>query len=89
VRKGEVNCFSEKFKRHIPVIVPLWLIPVGAAAVVLVSESFSWWLLGMVIAFALDAFVILPLMSTKHGCRECPQREDCPWMGGKDQATES
>ncbi len=28
IKKGDYNCFSVKFKRHIPVIVPLWLIPV-------------------------------------------------------------
>ena len=80
--KEQVDCFNEKFKKHIPVIVPLWFIPV-IAGILLVISSFSWLLLALIVIFALDAFVVLPLFSTKHGCKECPQREECPWMGNK------
>ena len=80
VRKGERDCFPEKFRRHIPVIVPLWLIPVVAGGVAL-WVSFSWWLTGLVAAFAINAYVILPLVSKKHSCTECPQKDTCPWMG--------
>ena len=77
--KQEQECFAAKFKRHIPVIVPLWIIP-AAAGVFLAVKNFTWLLVGIVVVFALDAFVLLPLVSAKHGCRECPQRDDCPWM---------
>jgi hypothetical protein len=77
--KSDVDCFSEKFKKHIPVIVPLWFIPILAGGPVLVSR-FSWLLLALLIIFALDAFVVLPLVSTQHGCKECPQKDTCPWM---------
>lgn len=77
--------FNEKFKKHIPVIVPLWFLPLIAAAPVLV-RGFTWGFLALVVAFALDAFVILPRLSTQHGCRDCPQRETCPWMKGKKEA---
>jgi hypothetical protein len=80
--KESVECFNEKFKKHIPVIVPLWFIPV-LAGVPLAIYSFSWLLVALLVVFALDAFVVLPLVSTKHGCRECPQRDSCPWMGRK------
>lgn len=80
-RKAD-DCFTEKFKKHIPVIVPLWFIPLFAG-VAFSIRNFSWFLLAVMIIFALDAFVILPLFSTRHGCRECPQREQCPWMGRK------
>jgi len=83
-RKAE-DCFNEKFKKHIPVIVPLWFIPV-LAGVFLVVCSFSWPLLVLLVVFALDAFVVLPLVSTKHGCKECPQRDTCPWMKGKHKS---
>jgi hypothetical protein len=33
-----------------------------------------------VIAFALNSFIILPLISRKYGCAHCPQRDECPWM---------
>jgi hypothetical protein len=79
VRKGGQECFAAKFKRHIPVIVPLWLFPVACGAVAL-RQAFSQglaWLLG---AFVLNSFVILPLVSRRHACSECPQKDDCPWM---------
>lgn len=75
--------FKEKFKKHIPVIVPLWFIPILAGAILAVY-NFSWPLLVLLVVFALDAFVVLPLFSAKHGCANCPQRDACPWMGHKD-----
>ena len=75
--------FKEKFKKHIPVIVPLWFIPVLAGAALAV-RSFSWPLLVLLVVFALDAFIVLPLYSSKRGCADCPQKDSCPWMGCKD-----
>jgi hypothetical protein len=74
--------FSEKFKRHIPVIVPLWFLPLLPAVLALI-QGFTWGLVILVAAFVLDAFVILPRFSTQHGCHECPQRQTCPWMKGR------
>lgn len=80
LRAGQtVECFNEKFKKHIPVIVPLWFIPFVAGIVPLI-RNFSPGLLLLIIIFAVNAFIILPLVSTKHGCKECPQKETCPWM---------
>jgi len=79
VPKSGQECFAAKFRQHIPVIVPLWLIPVVCGAVAL-WQAFSpgmAWLLG---AFILNSFVILPLVSRGHSCSECPQKDDCPWM---------
>lgn len=80
--KADNDRFKEKFKKHIPVIVPLWFIPI-LVAVFLLVRSFSWPLLVLLVVFALDAFVILPLFSRKHGCVNCPQKELCPWMASK------
>ena len=82
LQKKPIECFSDKFKKHIPVIVPLWFIPV-LVGVPLIIRSFSWMFLVLLIVFALDAFVVLPLVSTKHGCKECPQKDLCPWMKQK------
>jgi MFS family permease len=79
VRKGKQDCFSEKFRRHIPVIVPLWVIPVVCVVFALL-QFFSWQVLGLVLLFAVNSFVILPLVSKRHSCAECPQKDDCPWM---------
>lgn len=78
--KKDGDRFREKFRKHIPVIVPLWFAPVLAGFYIMVRD-FSWILLILLIAFAVDAFIILPLFSRKHGCAECPQKEACPWMG--------
>ena len=75
------DCFDKKFKKHIPVIVPLWFIPVLVGVITLIG-AFSIGLLALLIVFAVDAFVLLPLLSTKHSCKECPQRDSCPWMKG-------
>jgi len=77
--KQTIECFDDKFKKHIPVIVPLWFIPIVAGVVPLI-RNFSLPLLVLLIIFAINAFVILPLISTKHGCKECPQKSTCPWM---------
>lgn len=79
------DCFDKKFKKHIPVIVPLWFIPVVVGVISLI-DTFSISLLVLLTIFAVDAFVLLPLLSTKHSCRECPQRDTCPWMKSFQQA---
>ena len=80
-RRAEVECFSRQFKKHIPVIVPLWLVPLAVGGMTLYRE-FSVLLAALLAAFAIDAFLVLPLVSRQHGCAECPQRDRCPWMGG-------
>jgi len=84
-RKGDRECFAPKFKRHIPAIVPLWIIPLAAGVIALV-QSFNGWLLGLVGVFAVNSYVLLPLLAQRHSCGDCPQREGCPWMGGKKNA---
>jgi hypothetical protein len=77
IKKADQEFFAEKFKRHIPVIVPLWIIPITYGAIGLIY-SFSLWMAGLVLAFVVDSCIILPLVSRKHGCVECPQKEQCP-----------
>ena len=79
VKKGDRERFAEKFKRHIPVIVPLWIMPVIFGGIGL-WRSFSWWLVSLIAAFVIESWIILPFVSRKHGCIDCPQKEQCPWM---------
>jgi hypothetical protein len=83
--KGAQECFAAKFKRHIPVIVPLWLIPAGCGALAL-SRTFSTGLAWLLAAFVVNSFVVLPLVSRRHACSECPQKEGCPWMAKSSAA---
>ncbi len=80
--KAEVEQFNVKFKKHIPVIVPLWLIPLLAGVISLVL-SFSFLMLLFIIFFTIDSYIILPLVSRKYGCAHCPQKDSCPWMEKK------
>jgi hypothetical protein len=72
--------FARQFKKHIPAIVPLWFIPPVAGAALLISH-FSPVLCGLLIAFVVNSYLILPLVSRRYGCKSCPQKDDCPWMG--------
>ncbi|MHC4519943.1 MAG: hypothetical protein ACYTAS_15245 [Planctomycetota bacterium] len=76
--------FREKFRKHIPVIVPLWFLPLMAAVPAIIVD-FRWGLAILVLVFVVEAFAVLPWVSLRYGCRDCPQREGCPWMGGKPQ----
>lgn len=78
-RVRDQSRFSEKFKKHIPVIVPLWIIP-PAAGIFYLFRHYSLALLLLVVVFSIDAFVMLPLVSRKYGCAHCPQKSSCPWM---------
>jgi hypothetical protein len=78
-RKGDRECFAQKFKRHIPVIVPLWILPLLAGTIAL-TQSFNGWVLALVSMFAVNSCLVLPLLARRHSCGDCPQRESCPWM---------
>lgn len=80
VSKGDIECFAQKFKRHIPVIIPLWIIPVVCGGLELYS-FFSWPLFGLLLAFIIESWIILPIVSKTHCCSDCPQKDQCPWMG--------
>jgi len=82
-KKKDGSLFDKKFKRHIPVIIPLWIIPIVAGVVSLILD-FSSMILILIVLFAINSFVILPLLSRKYGCAHCPQRSTCPWMGDKN-----
>lgn len=78
--KRDPERFAAQFRKHIPVLVPLWFVPPVVGGFGLAAD-FSWILTGLLAAFVLVSFVILPLVSKKYGCAQCPQKEACPWMG--------
>lgn len=80
-RRRDGEQFAHQFRRHIPVIVPLWFAPPIAAGFALFRQ-WSWPLLALVLIFIVNAFVVLPLVSRAYGCAKCPQKDGCPWMGG-------
>ena len=80
--KAPIEQFNEKFKRHIPIIFPLWFIPLIAGGIFLYN-NFSILMFTFIILFTIDSFILLPLISRKYGCAHCPQKESCPWMTEK------
>lgn len=79
-RKGDTKQFGARFRRYMPAIVPLWIVPVAAGGVAL-APGFSWQLVSLLAAFILESFVLLPLVSAKCECARCVQRGACPWAG--------
>jgi hypothetical protein len=77
--KGDRECFAAKFRRHIAVVFPLWIAPLVCAGIAL-TRGRSTLLLVLLAAYAVDAYLILPLVSKRHSCGDCPQRDTCPWM---------
>ncbi|MBT4485861.1 MAG: hypothetical protein HOC71_19500 [Candidatus Latescibacteria bacterium] len=77
--KNSENKFAEKFKIHIPVIVPLWIIPV-IEGIIFLTIDFDRLLFIIMVAFIVNSFIILPLLARIYGCGHCPQKSDCPWM---------
>ncbi len=71
--------FAEKFKKHIPLIIPLWFIPPIVAVIALII-NFQLTILFLTIIFLINSFIILPQLSKKYGCAHCPQKQDCHWM---------
>jgi len=84
VPKRQDNRFVKQFRKHIPVIIPLWLIPVIAGLAFYVRDR-SRVMLVLLIVFAADASVLLPLVSRLYGCGHCPQKTDCPWMLSRER----
>ncbi len=82
--KKDERLFKKKFKRHIPVIVPLWIIPLVGGVVFLMNGR-NPVILALMIAFAVNSFVVLPLLARLYGCGHCPQKADCPWMPGEKE----
>ncbi|MGD2144442.1 MAG: hypothetical protein PVF54_08200 [Anaerolineae bacterium] len=80
--RGDYSDFTRKFRQHIPVVVPLWIVPVVVAIIVTV-KSLSVPPALVLGAFVLDGYILLPWLSKGHGCKDCPQPDLCPWWAGK------
>ena len=82
MKKKDDSKFNKVFKRNVLAIVPLWILPVAAGVYSLIN-LFSGLILILVIIFIVDSCVILPWISRKYGCVDCPNKEECFWMASK------
>jgi hypothetical protein len=74
--------FRRVFRRNIIYLFPGWFIPPVVAGFLLWKE-FSASLLVIAIIFSVVAFILIPVISKKVGCKDCEIREECPWMTKK------
>jgi|GEM_PF-1015526 len=80
MKKKDEQGFVREFKKNIPAIIPIYIIPVIVGIVLLVL-SFSIILLILIALFALNSFYLSPRISMKYACSHCSVRKECPWMG--------
>ena len=76
---AETPDFKKVFKRNIIVVFPSWFIPPLIGGYMLFI-SFNMTLLAALTAFCIIAFILIPLISKRVGCKNCTEKENCPWM---------
>jgi len=76
--RGNAAQFGLMFNRFIPFLSLVWVVPVVGALVLLLS-GFSFYYLGLLISFVVVGYVILPIFHRHFECRECQNKENCPW----------
>lgn len=84
-KRGDRSLFRRKFRRHIPVIVPVWFAPLVPAGLTL-ARGFDPVVAALAVAFVLEGCVLLPLVSKRRSCTTCTQKSECPWMKRAKQA---
>ena len=79
-KKRETKKFTIMFKRNIAVVLPAWFLPVIAGIFILLDEI-NLIMISLLVAFIVNSFIVLPIISKKYGCNECDLKDRCPWMG--------
>jgi hypothetical protein len=72
--------FGRKFRQNIAIMFPVWIAPLLGGFYVLYT-GFSWPVLGLLVAFCIDGFAVIPAISYFVGCKGC-EIQDCPWRPG-------
>lgn len=80
MQKKDQRKFASEFKKNIPVIIPIYAIPM-VAGIVFFGLSLSYLVLLCAIAFAVNSYAVAPLVSKRVACSKCSVRDECPWMG--------
>ncbi len=77
-KRGSASQFKSMFNRFIPFLSLVWVVP-ALVGVYLVLTAFSFYNLGLLVSFTIVGFVILPIFHRRFECRDCPNKENCPW----------
>jgi len=79
VRQGDPETFAHVFKVQIIAVIPMWFLPVVAAAYIFAIGEGTLWLATLLALFSIIAFVVVPLKARYVTCAKCPRRSTCPW----------
>lgn len=79
-KKRETKKFTVMFKRNIAIVLPSWFLPV-IAGIFILQDEINLITIFLFVAFIVNSFIVLPIISKKYGCNECDLKDRCPWMG--------
>lgn len=77
----EDSARARGFWLHLPLVLPVGLLPPAAAGIA-IWLRFSWLVVALAATFAVESFVVLPLVARFYIGPHCPQKNTCPWMRG-------
>lgn len=76
--KGDPSRFPRMFKSYIPLFSLIWMFPL-VGGFILLSRNPTLYFLLLLLSFFVVGFLLVPLFSRVHGCKDCPIKEECPW----------
>lgn len=79
--RGEKG-FRKAFSKNIPVVFGYWFIPlIGGIYLLYISyPDIPIILIMLFVSTLVVGFGVAPYISSRVGCKECVQRDDCPWV---------
>jgi hypothetical protein len=78
--------FKRAFNRNLWITFGFWIVPT-IAGIYLMLYNFSFFNLVIFIAAIIDGYIVIPVISKNVGCKECPIRDECPWIGEDGEST--
>ncbi|UCD92528.1 MAG: hypothetical protein JSV43_00960 [Methanobacteriota archaeon] len=77
-KRRDISQFQRMFKTYIPFLSLVWIYPLLGSLFLLFTD-FSWFFLALTLSFVIVGFVILPLFHKYYECKDCPNKQNCPW----------
>lgn len=77
-KEGGPSQFPRVFKIYVPIFALLWVLPLLGGIILLMKNPTLHYFL-LLLSFSIIGFVLVPVLSRVHGCRDCPLKGKCPW----------
>ncbi len=84
-KQKDIQLFAKEFKKNMPVIIPIYAIPV-IVGVISFLFNFNYSVLVLIVVFAINSYIVAPEVSKRIACINCVQKEECPWMHTKKKS---